>query len=102
VIEAIQAATAQISIAEVAGTAQGARAVRYAKSQIGVPYVWGGETPGRGFDCSGLVQWAWARAGIAIPRTTETQWPDMIHVTLTELQPGDLLFYFNLDGDHES
>jgi len=101
VIEAIQAATAQISIAEVAGTAQGARAVAYAKSQIGVPYVWGGETPGRGFDCSGLVQWAWARAGIAIPRTTETQWPDMIHVTLTELQPGDLLFYFNLDGDHE-
>jgi cell wall-associated NlpC family hydrolase len=101
VIEAIQAAVAKITIAEVAGTAQGALAVAYAKKQIGVPYVWGGETPGVGFDCSGLVQWAWARAGITIPRTTETQWPAMLHVTLTELQPGDLLFYDNLDGDHQ-
>jgi cell wall-associated NlpC family hydrolase len=101
VIEAIQAAIKVIAIAEIAGTAQGARAVAYAKSQIGVPYVWGGETPGVGFDCSGLVQWAWARAGITIPRTTETQWPAMYHVTLTQLQPGDLLFYDNLDGDHQ-
>jgi cell wall-associated NlpC family hydrolase len=66
-----------------------------------VPYVWGGETPGVGFDCSGLVQWAWGKAGIAIPRTTETQWPAMEHVSLNKLQPGDLLFYYNLDGDHE-
>jgi cell wall-associated NlpC family hydrolase len=101
VIEAIQAAIATVTIAEVAGTAQGNKAVVAAKSQIGVPYVWGGETPGRGFDCSGLVQWAWAQAGIAIPRTTESQYPDMLHVTLTQLQPGDLLFYYNLDGDHE-
>ncbi len=101
VIEAEQAATATPTIAEVAGTAQGEAAVRYAESQIGVPYVWGGETAGVGFDCSGLVQWAWAKAGISIPRTTETQWPDMIHVALTDLQPGDLLFYYNLDGDDE-
>jgi peptidoglycan DL-endopeptidase CwlO len=100
VIEAIQAATTTVTIAEVAGTAQGKKAVAEAESQIGVPYVWGGETPGVGFDCSGLVQWAWARAGITLPRTTETQWPDMVHVPLTDLQPGDLLFYFNLDGDH--
>lgn len=101
VIEAIQAAIATPTIAQVAGTAQGARAVAYAKRVIGVPYVWGGETPGVGFDCSGLVQWAWARAGITIPRTTQAQWPAMLHVTLTQLQPGDLLFYFNLDGDHQ-
>jgi cell wall-associated NlpC family hydrolase len=101
VIEAIQAATATPTIAEVAGTAQGEKAVAEAESQIGVPYVWGGETPGVGFDCSGLVQWAWAKAGISLPRTTESQWPDMVHVPLTELQPGDLLYYYNLDGDGE-
>jgi cell wall-associated NlpC family hydrolase len=101
VIEAEQAAIATPTIAEVAGTAQGLAAVKYAESQIGVPYVWGGETPGVGFDCSGLVQWAWGNAGISIPRTTETQYPDMLHVALTDLQPGDLLFYYNLDGDDE-
>ncbi|MGH3733779.1 MAG: NlpC/P60 family protein [Acidimicrobiales bacterium] len=101
VIEAEQAAITTPTIAEVAGTAQGLAAVKDAESQIGVPYVWGGETPGVGFDCSGLVQWAWQKAGISIPRTTESQWPDLLHVPLTDLQPGDLLFYYNLDGDNE-
>jgi len=41
-----------------------------------------------------------AKAGIQIPRTTESQWPDLVHVPLNDLQPGDLLFYFNLDGDN--
>lgn len=100
VTQAIQEASTTVSIAEVGSTAQGLAAVKAAESQVGVPYVWGGETPGSGFDCSGLVQWAWGKAGIAIPRTTESQWPAMIHVPLTALQPGDLLFYFNLDGDH--
>ncbi len=83
-----------------AGSAAGHAAVAAAESQIGVPYVWGGETPGQGFDCSGLVQWAWAQAGYTIPRTTEVQWPGLRHVSLHALQPGDLLFYYNLDGDH--
>lgn len=100
VILAIQAATSKPTITQVGTSQQGLAAVSYAKSQIGVPYVWGGETPGSGFDCSGLVQWAWAKAGIVIPRTTETQWPALQHVSLSALQPGDLLFYYNLDGDH--
>jgi cell wall-associated NlpC family hydrolase len=100
VLAAIAAAAPPI-ITEIAGTAQGDLAVHWAESQIGVPYVWGGETPGVGFDCSGLVQWAWGKAGIDIPRTTETQYPAMPHVLLSKLQPGDLLFYYNLDGDHE-
>jgi cell wall-associated NlpC family hydrolase len=100
VTEAIQQASQTITIAEVGSTAQGLAAVQNAEHEIGVPYVWGGETPGSGFDCSGLVQWAWGKAGIAIPRTTESQWPDLVHVPYTALQPGDLLFYFNLDGDH--
>ena len=100
VTQAIQEASTTVTIAQVGSSAQGLAAVRAAEHQEGVPYVWGGETPGSGFDCSGLVQWAWAQAGIAIPRTTESQWPAMIHVPLTALQPGDLLFYKNLDGDN--
>ncbi len=97
---AIQNALRVNTIGQIAGTAQGLAAVTYAKSQIGVWYQWGGETPRVGFDCSGLVQWAWAKAGFRIPRTTSTQWPALKHVSLNKLQPGDLLFYYNLDGDH--
>ena len=99
VLSAIAAATPP-AIIEVAGSAQGNLALQFAEHQIGVPYVWGGETPGVGFDCSGLVQWAWDKAGISIPRTTESQWPALHHVPLSDLQPGDLLFYYNLDDDH--
>jgi cell wall-associated NlpC family hydrolase len=100
VTEAIQQASQTVTLVEVGSSAQGLAAVAAAKREIGVPYVWGGETPGVGFDCSGLVQWAWAQAGIQIPRTTESQWPDLVHVALNDLQPGDLLFYSNLDGDN--
>jgi len=82
------------------GTAAGASAVQAAESQLGVPYVFGGETPGVGFDCSGLTQWAWAQAGVTIPRTAASQWASLSHVALTALEPGDLLFYYNLDGDN--
>ena len=78
----------------------GAAALQAALSQSGVPYVWGGETAGKGFDCSGLTQWAWAQAGVSIPRTAAAQWAGVAHVSLGSLQPGDLLFYYNLDGDH--
>jgi cell wall-associated NlpC family hydrolase len=83
-----------------AGSAAGELAVSFAKREIGVPYVWGGETPGVGFDCSGLVQWAWGQAGYSIPRTTEEQWAALPRVSLSNLQPGDLLYYYNLDGDN--
>ena len=101
VLAAIQRATPPVITGVAAGSAQGMAALRAAKSQIGVPYVWGGETPGRGFDCSGLVQWAWAQIGFTIPRTTQTQWLMLRHIPLGALQPGDLLFYYNLDGDHQ-
>ncbi len=89
----------------IAGTGSGSSeqmaAVQAAVSQLGVPYVFGGESPGVGFDCSGLVQWAWGQAGVSIPRTTESQWPALTHVSLGALEPGDLLFYYNLDGDDQ-
>ncbi|HVX21096.1 MAG TPA: C40 family peptidase, partial [Acidimicrobiales bacterium] len=80
-------------------TAAGQAAVQAAQSQLGVPYAWGGESPGHGFDCSGLTQWAWAQAGVSIPRTAAAQYSAIPHVSLTALQPGDLLFYKNLDTD---
>ena len=88
-------------ISQIAGTKEGAIAVAAALSQAGLPYIWGGVSPGRGFDCSGLVQWAWSKAGFNIPRTTQTQWPALHHVALSALQPGDLLFYYNLDNDNQ-
>ena len=92
-------------VGPVSGTGSGdgeqMAAVQAAESQLGVPYVFGGEQAGAGFDCSGLVQWAWRQAGVSIPRTTETQWPALTHVSLTALEPGDLLFYYNLDGDNQ-
>jgi cell wall-associated NlpC family hydrolase len=70
-----------------------AGAIQAAESQIGVPYVWGGETPGVGFDCSGLVQWSYAQAGISLPRTSGAQYDATTHIPLADIEPGDLLFY---------
>ncbi len=71
----------------------GAQAVAAAESQIGVPYVWAGATPGVGFDCSGLTMWAWAHAGVSLSHSAADQYAESVHVPLSDLQPGDLLFY---------
>jgi cell wall-associated NlpC family hydrolase len=70
-----------------------AEAVSYAESQIGTPYVYGGDTPASGFDCSGLVIWAYGLAGVAVPRVANDQWHDEPHVALGQLVPGDLVFF---------
>jgi cell wall-associated NlpC family hydrolase len=71
------------------------QAVAYAYSKLGDPYVYGATGPSS-FDCSGLVQAAWASAGVAIPRTTYEQVAALPAVSTSALQPGDLLFF---DGD---
>jgi len=76
-----------------APSAGGGAAVAAAMSQLGVPYVWAGATPGQGFDCSGLTMWAWGRAGVSLPHSAAAQYDDTEHVPLSDLQPGDLLFY---------
>lgn len=63
-----------------------------ALTQLGVPYRLGGADPA-GFDCSGLVQWAFAVAGTKVPRTTEEQFSWFKAVPREELQPGDLVFF---------
>jgi cell wall-associated NlpC family hydrolase len=70
-----------------------ARAVTAALAQQGTPYVYGGAAPG-GFDCSGLVQWIYKQVGITLPRTAAAQSTAGHPVSLNELQPGDLLFFY--------
>jgi cell wall-associated NlpC family hydrolase len=76
-----------------AGNGAGAVAVRAAESQLGVPYVYGGATPGVGFDCSGLTMWAWAQAGVQLAHGATDQYYEIPHVSMSDLQPGDLIFY---------
>ena len=72
----------------------GAVAVAWALSQIGTPYIWGGETPGVGFDCSGLVQAAYRVAGVALPRVAQDQYDGTPKLTAGQpLAPGDLVFF---------
>lgn len=66
--------------------------VSAAYSQLGVPYVWGGTTPGVGLDCSGLTQYCYRQAGISIPRNTESQYAKGKKLSLSEAQPGDILY----------
>jgi cell wall-associated NlpC family hydrolase len=68
-------------------------AVEAALSQVGVPYVFGGASPAQGFDCSGLIYWAWAQAGRRISRPADWQRDDTIAIRYEDLQPGDLIFY---------
>ena len=74
----------------------GDTAARIALNQVGVPYRYGGSGTG-GFDCSGLVQYAWSRAGRSIPRTTRDQYSQLSAVDREALRAGDLLF-FRIDG----
>ena len=72
--------------------ASAAAIIATAKQYIGVPYVWGGSTPS-GFDCSGFVQYVFAKHGITLPRTSAQQYTVGKWVSKSNLQPGDLVFY---------
>jgi hypothetical protein len=63
-----------------------------AATRLGRPYVWGATGPDS-FDCSGLVQWSFARAGIYMPRVSQQQWLAGPHVAYEDARPGDLLFW---------
>jgi cell wall-associated NlpC family hydrolase len=67
-------------------------ALQAAESRQGLPYVWGAEGPGS-FDCSGLVQWSFGRAGVSMPRVAADQARTGPAVPVSQLEPGDLLFY---------
>ena len=75
----------------------GESAVNIALGQLGTPYVWGGGSPG-GFDCSGLVSWAYAQAGRGgLPHFTGALWNSGTHISSqSDLAPGDLVFFHGL------
>jgi cell wall-associated NlpC family hydrolase len=67
--------------------------VQVATTLLGIPYRYGGSSPRRGFDCSGLVYYVFRETGIRVPRTTGAQLRHAQPVPLPEIQPGDLLFF---------
>ena len=66
--------------------------VGVAMQYLGVPYVWGGSTP-RGFDCSGLVMYVFAQIGVSLPHSSYSQYGMGTPVSISQLQPGDLVFF---------
>ncbi|CAL9401623.1 hypothetical protein SUDANB58_01460 [Streptomyces sp. enrichment culture] len=82
----------------VPASGRAAAAVAAARSALGRPYVWGASGPS-GFDCSGLMQWSYAQAGVALPRTSQAQAGAGRRVPLSQMRPGDLVAYRN-DAGH--
>ncbi|MET9291782.1 NlpC/P60 family protein [Streptomyces sp. NPDC003077] len=82
----------------VAASGRAAIAVAAARSAVGLPYAWGQSGPSA-FDCSGLMQWAYARAGVSLPRTSQAQRSAGRAVSLRQARPGDLVIYRS-DASH--
>ncbi len=80
-----------------AATGAGAAALQGAERYLGVPYEWGGASSA-GLDCSGLTMLAWRNAGVDLLHSADIQYAESTHIPLSQVQPGDLLFY-DLDGD---
>lgn len=80
------------------GSGDRATVVQAALTQVGSPYVWGGAAPG-GFDCSGLVMWAFQQAGVALPHSSQALAQGGQPVALSDLQPGDVLTFYS-DASH--
>ncbi|MFJ8883134.1 NlpC/P60 family protein [Streptomyces sp. NPDC102402] len=74
--------------------AQAEKVLAFARAQIGKPYVWGATGPSS-YDCSGLTQAAWKAAGVDLPRTTWDQVEVGTRVATADLQPGDLVFFYD-------
>ncbi|MGW1469588.1 NlpC/P60 family protein [Streptomyces sp. NPDC002308] len=92
-LDALRAATAGLP-----GSARALAALAAAQQALGRPYVWGANGPS-GFDCSGLMQWAYARAGVSLPRTSQAQRYAGRMVPLSQALPGDLVAY-RADASH--
>jgi cell wall-associated NlpC family hydrolase len=88
-------ASASTSSASVAPPSQYTGVVGIAMRYLGVPYVWGGQSPS-GFDCSGLVAYVYAQVGVSLPHYTGAQWNVGVPVSRSDLQPGDLVFFDGL------
>lgn len=77
-----------------AASGRASAAVQYALAQVGDAYVWGAAGPSA-FDCSGLMMAAWAQAGVGLPHSSSAQMGSGTPVSQSQLQPGDLVFYYS-------
>lgn len=80
-------------------TDMGRRVATVAQQQVGVPYQYGGRTP-MGFDCSGLVYYAYGKQGVTLPRTAQAQYEHTRRVPRQKLQAGDLVFFYGGSAMH--
>ncbi|MCT9112268.1 NlpC/P60 family protein [Streptomyces mirabilis] len=88
------AGTSGSSATDSSYTAKADKALAFARTQVGKPYVWGATGPGS-YDCSGLTQAAWKAAGVTLPRTTYDQVKAGTTVSLADIKPGDLVFFYD-------
>jgi cell wall-associated NlpC family hydrolase len=72
------------------------RAVEVALEAVGTPYRWGGESPASGFDCSGLVRWAYGRVGVDLPHNSYALYNEGRKVSSSGMRAGDILFFEGL------
>ena len=72
-----------------------AAVLQAAYSMIGTPYQYGGSSPETGFDCSGFTMWAWSHAGVYLPHSSAAQYASLLQVAQSDLQPGDLVFFYS-------
>lgn len=73
-------------------------AIDYAEAQLGVQYQFGAEDPGNAFDCSGLVQYAYGKAGVKLPRTADQQYHATQRISYKDARPGDLVYFLDDNG----
>ncbi|TDC65548.1 C40 family peptidase [Streptomyces hainanensis] len=84
----------RVTITDGASSSYGSAALSAAVSKLGSPYVWGATGPSS-FDCSGLTSWAYSQAGVSLPRTSQSQATIGARLSMSELAPGDLVFYYD-------
>ena len=87
-----ESGSTDVTITAVASNSRAAEAVAYAKSKLGDEYVYAAAGPDT-FDCSGLTMEAWAAAGVSMPHNAAAQYDSLTHISRSQLEPGDLVFY---------
>ena len=92
--EVVPASDGETVPSDVPASGRAAAAVQYAMAQVGKAYVYGAAGPSA-FDCSGLTMMAWAQAGVALPHSSGAQYGSGPHIAASDLQPGDLVFYYS-------
>jgi cell wall-associated NlpC family hydrolase len=92
--EAILSRGAVRAPSNVPASGRAGAAIQYAMAQVGDAYVWGAAGPDA-FDCSGFTMMAWAQAGVALPHSSSAQYSSGARVGESDLQPGDLVFYYS-------